>query len=102
MMEETNCDLHIVREAVSGLADQKRMRITGPSLKDVEFAGFKVQELLYDLTRFGTLNERHFDMREGPTAAADLVPRGPRLGGPGSGVAISILMPKDDVAWIIG
>eukprot|EP00927_Polykrikos_kofoidii_P077435 TRINITY_DN74374_c0_g1_i1.p1 TRINITY_DN74374_c0_g1~~TRINITY_DN74374_c0_g1_i1.p1 ORF type:complete len:736 (-),score=119.25 TRINITY_DN74374_c0_g1_i1:114-2321(-) len=99
LMEETKCDLHLVREPVSGLSDQKRLRITGPSLRDTEFAVAKMQEFLHDLVRFGTLTEDSFSMKEGPTAAADLIPR---ERGRGTGVAVAILLPKDDVAWVIG
>merc|ERR1719486_625560 len=49
MMEETKCDLHIVREPVSGLAEQKRVRITGPTVGDMELALSKVHDLLVDL-----------------------------------------------------
>lgn len=99
MMDQTKCDLHIVREPVSGLAEQKRIRITGPTLRDVEAAVCKVQELLVDLTRFGTLTEKHFDLREGPTAAVDMAPR---ERGKGSGIAVYMMMEKADTAWVIG
>lgn len=99
LMDETKCDLHIVREPVSGLLEQRRLRITGPTLRDVEFGCSKVQELLTDLTKFGCLQDSHFDIREGPTAAADLVPRDR---GRASGVSVAVLLPKDEVAWVIG
>merc|ERR1719203_459610 len=99
IMDEANCDLHIVRELISGLAEQKRLRITGSSLRDIGIALSKVQELLVDLTRFGVLSDKHFDLREGPTAASDLVPR---ERGKGSGIAVYMLMAKTDTAWVIG
>mmetsp|Transcript_4400 Transcript_4400/g.10662 ORF Transcript_4400/g.10662 Transcript_4400/m.10662 type:complete len:732 (-) Transcript_4400:177-2372(-) len=99
LMEETSCDWHIVREPVSGLTEQKRLRITGPTMKNLESAVFKVHELMVELTKFGVLSERHFDIREGPTAAVDLVPR---ARGPGSGIAVNLLLAKEETAWVIG
>lgn len=52
-----------------------------------------------DLTRFGTLTEAFFNMKEGPADPADMVPR---LRGPGTGLNVSILLPKEEVAWVIG
>eukprot|EP00747_Dinoflagellata_sp_TGD_P110985 gnl/TRDRNA2_/TRDRNA2_171108_c1_seq13.p1 gnl/TRDRNA2_/TRDRNA2_171108_c1~~gnl/TRDRNA2_/TRDRNA2_171108_c1_seq13.p1 ORF type:complete len:352 (+),score=75.11 gnl/TRDRNA2_/TRDRNA2_171108_c1_seq13:28-1056(+) len=99
IMEESKCDLHIVREPVSGLAEQKRLRITGPTVADMEVALSKVHDLLVDLTRMGSLSERHFDLREGPTSAADLVPR---ERGKVSGLAVMVLLVKEETAWVIG
>merc|ERR1740123_297672 len=68
-------------------------------MQDIGTAMAKVQELMVDLTRFGVLSDKEFDIREGPTAASDLVPREK---GKGSGVAVYMLMAKSDTAWVIG
>jgi len=102
LMEETKCDMHIDREPVSGLSEQRRLRVTGPTLRDVDFGVSKLQELLLDLTRFGTLREENFNIKEGPTAPVDLIPRAPREWGQGTGVTVAMLMPKEEVAWVIG
>jgi len=99
IMQETRCDLHVVREPVSGLSEQKRLRIMGPAVPDIELAVFKVQELMLDLTKFGVLSEAHFNLVDGPTAAVDLAPRDR---GKGSGIAVHMLVGKDETAWIIG
>lgn len=100
IMSETGCDLHIVRELVSGLAEQKRVRITGSTFAAVISAACYVQELLVDLVKFGTLSERHFDIKEGPTAQADMVPRDRTS--KGTGLAVCVLLAKEDTAWVIG
>lgn len=99
LSEETQCDLHVVREPVSGLSGQKRLRMTGPSLRDLEFALSRVHEILVDLTRGGVIAEREFELKEGPTAPADLVPRDR---GEKDGVAVNLLLGKEETAWMIG
>eukprot|EP00971_Amphidinium_carterae_P332482 6466663-Amphidinium_carterae.1 len=46
------------------------------------------------MTRFGTISSSDFDIREGATDPADLVPR---AAGPGSGLAVNVLLPKEEV-----
>lgn len=101
LMDETRCDLHVVRDPVSGLSEQKRLRITGTALADVQLAITKVHETMVDLVRTGVFPEDAFSMREGATAPVDLVPRAPRGTG-GSSVSISVLLRKEETAWVIG
>ena len=67
LMEKTKCDWHIVKEPASGLKDQRRLRLSGRSIQDIISAVVELHEQLYDLARFGTLDEDSFSIKKGPT-----------------------------------
>lgn len=126
LCEETFCDINVVKEPITGLADQKRVRIAGNSLAEVSGAVWRLQEVLGELVAGGVLRlPDHFELREtlsstggGPAApsfSASTFGRGGGGGGASSSfggsrggggsqkeVPIRILVAQEEAAWIVG
>jgi len=122
LIQETNCDLHVVKEPMSGLQEQKRVRVTGSTADEASRAVWRLQELLGELAQGGILRAEHFELREigdagrgerrrspsargggGYLGGVDLsdVPR-PRQQRDGKEVPVRLLVSQEEAAWIVG
>eukprot|EP00931_Biecheleriopsis_adriatica_P091691 TRINITY_DN65577_c0_g1_i1.p1 TRINITY_DN65577_c0_g1~~TRINITY_DN65577_c0_g1_i1.p1 ORF type:complete len:523 (+),score=152.32 TRINITY_DN65577_c0_g1_i1:67-1635(+) len=107
LSEETNCDLHVVKDPVSGLADQKRVRVTAGTVDEAAGAVWRLQEFLGELVAGGVLKlKEHFELRQGFSSAglasfsSSLAE--PRRGNREKEVPIRLLVAKDEAAWVVG
>ncbi|CAK0894828.1 unnamed protein product, partial [Prorocentrum cordatum] len=78
LIEETGCDIFIGKDPMPGLADQKKVRVTGASVGEAAAAVWRLQEVLAELAGGGVLRPEHFELREG--AAGGGAPGGPAAG----------------------
>lgn len=121
LIQETNCDLHVVKEPMNGLQDLKRVRVTGSTADEASSAVLRLQELLAELQQGGILRPEHFDLRESGEVGRGERQRSPSarrgdgyLGGvdmhdgprprqrDSKEVPIRLLVSKDEAAWIVG
>eukprot|EP00913_Durusdinium_trenchii_P000817 g763.t1 len=98
--QETKCDIRVGQDQVSGLAEQKKVRISGASAADAAGAIWRVLEVLGELMAGNVLKSEHFDLRE-TTSAAGMMFTAPQRRDQKE-VAIRLLIAKDDAAWIVG
>jgi len=97
MIEETQCDVHVVKEPMVGLADQKRVRVTGNSADEAINAVLRLQEVLGELAAGGVLRPEHFELREAYSPGPSM-----RSTRNEKEVPIRLLVSSEDAAWIVG
>jgi len=104
LIEETCCDINVVKEPIAGLAEQKRVRVTGSSATEVAGAVWAVQGVLAELFAAGLLKPPHFELRESPDRGASArTGLHSTVGGGGTReVPIRLLVSKDECAWVVG
>lgn len=106
LIEETSCDINVVKEPIAGLAEQKRVRVTGGSADDVASAVWAVQGVLAELFAAGVLKPSHFELREASDRGAAGGRTGLQSGAGGGGgtreVPIRLLVAKEECAWVLG
>jgi transcription antitermination factor NusA-like protein len=109
LIEETHCDLHVVKEPMAELLDQKRVRVTASSVEDACNAVWRLQEVLGELASGGVLKTEHFDLREAygtnggggsNLPAMQQQPRPERVNT--REVPVRLLVSKDEAAWTVG
>jgi len=104
LIEETGCDMHVSKEPLDGLMEQKRVRVTADSTEEATNAVWKIQETLMELASGGVLRPEHFELRE-PFSSPGPTPFNSRTE-PNSGrsreVPIRLLFGSEEAAWIIG
>eukprot|EP00927_Polykrikos_kofoidii_P077049 TRINITY_DN74039_c0_g1_i1.p1 TRINITY_DN74039_c0_g1~~TRINITY_DN74039_c0_g1_i1.p1 ORF type:complete len:536 (-),score=101.55 TRINITY_DN74039_c0_g1_i1:216-1823(-) len=105
LIEETCCDINVVKEPMVGLADQKRVRITGNSEDAVAHAVWRVQDVLAELLAGGILKTEHFDLREANSVVGATARSSSRTRPAASGnkeAPIRLLVKGDEAAWVVG
>lgn len=106
LIEETGCDVDIVKGTVQGLLEQKRVRVSGSSVGEVTGAVWRVQEVLAELAASGVLKPEHFELREEPGSTGFSSSGGGASGGSrGSDqreVPTRLLLSKEEAAWMVG
>lgn len=101
LIEETGCEITVVKEPVVGLAEQKRIRIIASSDEEAAGAVWRLQEVLAELVAGGVLREEHFELREhsftngGYSAATSSRSSGHE-------VPVRVLIAKEEAAWVVG
>lgn len=94
LCQETKCDIRVGQDRVSGLGEQKKVRISGSCAADAAGAIWRVMEVLGELVAGGVLKSDHFDLRGGSMASFQRRDQ--------KEVAIRLLIAKEDAAWILG
>lgn len=104
LIEETCCDLHVVKEPMAGLVDQKRVRVTANSAEEAKNAVWRLQVVLNELAAGGVLRPEHFELREAHSATASGFSSGSfsRPTNSSRETPIRLLFSKEEAAWIVG
>eukprot|EP00434_Breviolum_minutum_P011697 symbB.v1.2.010318.t1/scaffold673.1/size173606/13 len=98
LCQETKCDIRVGQDRVSGLAEHKKVRISGSSATDAAGAIWRLMEVLGELVAGGVLKSEHFDLRDGAAASMFNPPQRRDQ----KEVAVRLLIAKEDAAWILG
>eukprot|EP00435_Cladocopium_sp_Y103_P032942 s1193_g8.t1 len=97
LCQETKCDIRVGQDRVSGLGEQKKVRISGSCVADAAGAIWRVMEVLGELVAGGVLKSDHFDLRSSGSLLGSFPQRRDQ-----KEVAIRLLIAKEEAAWILG
>eukprot|EP00929_Paragymnodinium_shiwhaense_P075362 TRINITY_DN38525_c0_g1_i1.p1 TRINITY_DN38525_c0_g1~~TRINITY_DN38525_c0_g1_i1.p1 ORF type:complete len:566 (+),score=138.86 TRINITY_DN38525_c0_g1_i1:123-1820(+) len=98
LIDETKCDIHVVKEPMVGLAEQKRLRVTGSSAESVAAAVWRMLEVLAELVVGGVLKQEHFELREAVASVATAAAGRTSA----KEVPIRLLISGSEAAWVVG
>lgn len=102
LMQETGCDLNVVKEPMAGLVEQKRVRVTASSAEEASGAICKLQDVLAELAARGVLKQDDFELREAHSAGASVRSRSQGRSSNPKEVPVRLLVSGDEAPRIVG